>query len=73
MQTDTLSRGLVLVKWWLLALPHYLLSSASSPAAHAQNRERDPEEEEHDEVRNGASASTATARDSGYSTSSRAG
>ena len=28
-----LSRGLVLVKWWLLALPHYLISRSSSAAA----------------------------------------
>jgi hypothetical protein len=29
---QALSRGLVLVKWWLLALPHYL-SSRCSPVA----------------------------------------
>ena len=29
---EHLSRGLVLVKWWLLAIPHYLVSR-SSPAA----------------------------------------
>src|SRR4051812_25816929 len=30
---DSLSRGLVLVKWWLLAIPHYLVVAAFAGAA----------------------------------------
>ena len=32
---DSLSRGLVLVKWWLLALPHYLVVSVFAGGAWA--------------------------------------
>ena len=32
---EHLSRGLVLVKWWLLAIPHYLVVGAASSAAPA--------------------------------------
>ena len=35
-----LSRGLVLVKWWLLAIPHYMASSGSSSAAAPGSRTR---------------------------------
>ncbi|QGN32685.1 DUF4389 domain-containing protein [Microlunatus sp. Gsoil 973] len=31
---ETLSRGLVLVKWWLLAIPHYLVLAAFSGGAY---------------------------------------
>jgi hypothetical protein len=36
---DNLSRGLVLVKWWLLAIPHYLIISflLGEEAGHVQN------------------------------------
>ena len=30
---ERLSRGLVLVKWWLLAIPHYIVARRSSSAA----------------------------------------
>src|SRR5918912_2164725 len=35
---ESLSRGLVLVKWWLLALPHYLVVAVFSGAAWAGTR-----------------------------------
>ena len=37
---ERLSRGLVLVKWWLLAIPHYSSSSGSSSEAEATRRRR---------------------------------
>jgi hypothetical protein len=42
---QSLSRGLVLVKWWLLALPHYLITGVFTGAAFAgwnQARHSDP-------------------------------
>jgi hypothetical protein len=38
---ERLSRGLVLVKWWLLALPHYLLVAAFTTGAWLAVREGD--------------------------------
>jgi hypothetical protein len=38
---ERLSRGLVLVKWWLLALPHYLLVAAFTTGAWMATRETD--------------------------------
>jgi hypothetical protein len=38
---ERLSRGLVLVKWWLLALPHYLLVAAFTTGAWLAVRESD--------------------------------
>ena len=35
---ERLSRGLVLVKWWLLALPHYVVVASSSAAASGSAR-----------------------------------
>jgi hypothetical protein len=35
---ESLSRGLVLVKWWLLALPHYLIVAAFATGAWAASR-----------------------------------
>ena len=36
---ERLSRGLVLVKWWLLAIPHYLIIAVVSGAAWQQSRD----------------------------------
>lgn len=38
---ERLSRGLVLVKWWLLAIPHYLVLSVLAGGAMAGTGERD--------------------------------